>query len=91
MQRRKKAAPEPGGQKVVTMKTNTRNRLAAEGGALPIGDLPLFRWADMNSAMHCKRPLTFAVALLAHRYRIPVHLARAVAECAGYPGEAADA
>jgi hypothetical protein len=52
--------------------------------ALPLGELPLFRWAATRSSPTD----SLAVIILAHRFRLPVPLARAVAENAGFPMEA---
>jgi hypothetical protein len=55
--------------------------------ALPLGELPLFRWAATRSSPAD----SLAVILLAHRFRLPAPLARTIAENAGFPMEASHA
>jgi hypothetical protein len=58
------------------MQTSINKRLRAEGGALPAGELPLFKWASK---------LTFAVDKHARRYGFSIP--RLIAERAGLPAE----
>jgi hypothetical protein len=72
------------------MKTNTKPRTARKALALPFGELPLFKWADARPPRYTDTLASSrAVNMLARRFGLPVALARAVAENAGYPVEAA--
>jgi hypothetical protein len=54
-------------------------------------DLPLFRWANTRVPVaHILVP-SLAVTVLARRFCLSEHLARAIAENAGFPVEAAHA
>ena len=57
--------------------------------ALPIGELPLFQWAEAHTADAF--PPSLAVIVLAHRFRLPLPLARTLAASAGFPTEAGHA
>ena len=54
--------------------------------ALPLVELPLFKWADARSLQGPADSV--AVIVFAHRFRLPVPVARVIAERAGYPTEA---
>lgn len=61
--------------------------LRRNGKALPCARLPLFHWAESHvSRAPAAFPETLVIRSIARRFRVPVHLARVIAENANLGG-----
>lgn len=59
------------------------------GKGAPCASLPLFAWADERAALECL-PMPRAARIIARRFALSPHHARAIAEAAGFRMEAAN-